>query len=284
MVNKKIALLSIALCILAGCFGCQSRGKKTTIESAGDEEVSGEVTTQAYEDLDAYFDTITTDMLDACDTPVSDWDSYYNDPLILLNWLNEDIRLYGINTGGESAMVLYVRGEKVLIRYSFWNVQLSPPKVNVCDWDNDGEDEIIISRITLTGTEVHRDELLVCDYKDGWNIYDYDDYLQDIEQLVAYEYDEAAGTIHFLSKEDGTTLVDIILPDWTADYPYAGSVDFSNLIYLNVETKQMEITPAIMLENSMPYYPSTVLICDIGYENGEFEIKDCNIHIKNTES
>lgn len=281
---KKTALLSIIFCMAVGCFGCKTNDTENVTEVLHDSENSADAATDANDDLAAYFDEITIDMLDACDTVFSGSDSYYNDPLILLNQYDEDVRLYGIHAGEESAMLLYVHGEKVLIRHSFWNRLLEPPKMHVYDWDDDGNDEIIISRITLTGTEVHREELLVCDYEDIWNVYVYDDYLQDIEDFIAYRYNETADTVDFSRKDDGQVLVDLKLPDWTEDYPYAGSVDFSGIVYFDAETLQMEVVPGIMLENyATPYYFPIAFLCDISYLNGAFEIKDCNIHIPDTD-
>lgn len=281
---KKAALLSVIFCMAVGCFGCKSNDAENVTEASGDGENSAYAATDAYDELAAYFDEITIDMLDACDTVFSGSDSYYDDLLILLNRYDEDVKLYGIRAGEESAMLLYVYGEKVLIRQSFSNSLLEPPKMNVYDWDDDGKDEIIISRITLTGTGVHRDGLLVCDCEDTWNIYAYDDYLQDIEDFISYRYDETADTVVFSRQDDGKELVAIKLPDWAEDYPYAGSVDFSGLVYFNVETLQMEVVPGIMLENyATPYYPPIAFLCDISYLNGTFEIKDCNIHITDTD-
>lgn len=57
----------------------------------------------------SYYDSITGDMLDDCNTLPS-LDAYENDALVLLNWYNDDVRLYGINTDNKSAMLLYVDG------------------------------------------------------------------------------------------------------------------------------------------------------------------------------
>lgn len=68
--------------------------------------------------------------------------SYQNDSLILLNRFDENVRLYGLSAGEQTAMLLYIRGEKVLIESTFHNFYQELPKLNVYDVDGDGEDEV----------------------------------------------------------------------------------------------------------------------------------------------
>lgn len=166
-------------CLALICFGCKSsvpdKDEKTDgKDSIGETENGVDVS----ENLMTVYSSITADMLDSCNTVVSDldsyYDSYYYDSLVLLNWFNDDTRLYGINAGEESAMLLYVQGEKVLI-------------------------------------------------------------------------------------------------------PYSGEVDFSNNIRFDVEKMQMKVVSGILMENSMPYYPSVFLNFDMNYRDGTFEIEKCEI-------
>ncbi len=91
---------------------------RTRDEKTDGKDSVGETENDVYvsENLMTVYSSITVDMLDACNTVVSDldsyYDSYYHDSLVLLNWFNDDTRLYGINAGEESAMLLYVQGEK----------------------------------------------------------------------------------------------------------------------------------------------------------------------------
>lgn len=279
---KKGRFILMLCCLALICFGCKSSVPDKNEKTDGKDSVSeNENGVDVSENLMTVYSSITADMLDACNTVVSDldsyYDSYYHDSLVLLNWFNDDTRLYGINAGEESAMLLYVQGEKVLIPYSFWNVYLEPPKMNVCDLDADGENEIIISQRILTGTELHQDGLLVCDCADTWSVFSYDTNLQDIENSIEYKYDENADAVVFFNKEDGTVLTEIALPDWTEEYPYSGEVDFSNNIRFDVEEMQMKVVPGILMENSMPYYPSVFLNFDLNYRDGTFEIEKCEI-------
>ncbi len=225
--------------------------------------------TQA-EGLVSYFDSITVEMLDACNEMPS-LDSYQNDSLVLLNWYDEAVRLYGISEDENTAMLLYVQGEKLLIDKPYRNNHISYPKLNVTDADNDGHDEIFISRETMTGSPGHWYELLVCDYEDEWIIRDYTDYVEDLEAYIGYKFDETSKTFTFMRNDDGTVLLEASMPDWTEEYPYTGDVNYADYIRFDAETMQMEVSLGICMENSLPYHPIE-LVFDVRYEDGEFDI------------
>lgn len=256
---KNVVLL---LCIagLSFLYGCN---KPTTLEE------------KEYENVTELFDAITIEMLDACNESPS-LEAYNNDTLVLLNWYNDDVRLYGISVGEENAMLLYVQGEKVLIDHPYRNMHISYPKMNVCDADSDGVEEVAISRETLTGSPGHWYELLVCDYEDAWVVHDYDSYVEDIEAFIDYEYDKDTNTVTFLKKEDGTVLAEVPLPEWTEEYPYQDAINFADYIRFDAETMKMEVAPGILLENSQPYM-SIQISFDIQYRDGEFEIMDYEV-------
>lgn len=270
---KKIIFFLIVLCMITTCFGCESgmhENKETTTEAYSEttSETYSENMDEEYERLTAYFNSITDSMLNSCNIYPT-LDSYWNDSLILLNRFNDDIRLYGISVGEDSAMLLYVQNEKVLLNYAYKNFYQELPKLNSTDIDSDGVDEVIISRRTGTGSPGNWYALLVCDYDTTWNIYEYNDYVQDIDALIDYRYDEDSNTIVFLNKEE--VITEIELPEWTEEYPYKGVVDFENDVRFDAETMQMEVAPWILLENSLPYTPVT-MVFSVRYINGEFEI------------
>lgn len=190
-------------------------------------------------------------MLDACNEMPS-LDSYQNDSLVLLNWYDEAVRLYGISEDENTAMLLYVQGEKLLIDKPYRNNHISYPKLNVTDADNDGHDEIFISRETMTGSPGHWYELLVCDYEDEWIIRDYTDYVEDLEAYIGYKFDETSKTFTFMRNDDDTVLLEASMPDWTEEYPYTGDVNYADYIRFDAETMQMEVSPGICMENSLP--------------------------------
>ena len=195
--------------------------------------------------------------------------------LVLLNQVRDDIQLYGVTFDTASAMLLYVDGEKVFIDHSFQNFYAEYPRVYCGDLDNDGREEIAISYRTATGSPGSWYGLSVCDYKDGWKVWDYESWQQDIEALIRYQWDESSGTVLFLD-ESGSVLTEIELPEWTENYPYTGKVDFGNDIRFNAEKMKLAVEPWILLENSLPYDPIVILF-DIHYENGGFAIEVTDI-------
>lgn len=309
MIKKR--LLIISLCIALAFPGCGNNSKddenvtyenSTETENSTEAESSTETESSAeadankatdipedskeqkkditegliYENIQQLFDGITDDMLNACEEYPSS-ESYWNDPLVLLNQFNKDVRLYGIGVGEETAMLLYVEGEKILIEYSFptfRNFYEQLPGLNVCDIDNDGMDETIIHLRTITG-HIRRYALIVCDYEEKWNIYTYDDYLQDIEAAIKYRYDDKSKVITFLDNE-GNVLWEGKLPEWTNEYPYRGVVNFEDDMGFNAETFQMDVVPRIELKNSLPLNPIEIIF-NLSFANGEFKIESYDI-------
>lgn len=252
---KKSVSLIVLLLFMLNLFGCNK-------ENNSSDSIS---------DLTSYFDSITDDMLEKCNTLPS-LESYENDSLVLLNWYNENVRLYGISYETDSAMLLYVNGQKVMINHTYRNTHISYPKLSMNDADNDGQDEIFISRETLTGSPGYWYELLVCDYEETWTVHDYTTYIDDLESYIDCQYNEEDKAITFLRNDNGNIIAEISMPDWTAEYPYTGEINYADYIRFNAETMQMETTPGICFENSMPYCPIK-FIFNIIYKNGEFDIE-----------
>lgn len=252
----------ISICILSGC------GNRTMENESSADPVNDSP-------LETWFDSITGDMLDACSSEPETIEAFDHDPLILLNWYRDDIRLYGINVGEgrkDEATLLYVQGEKVLLPYPYRNLYYDTPDVNVLDADEDGKEEVVISRRNGTGTPGYWFTLLIVDQENDWVIHEYDQCVEDIEALVEYRYQDTSDTLTFLNRRTGKVLTEIPLPDWTEEYPYTGKVEYANSIRYDVKTMQLQVEPWILLENSLPYWP-VAFVFDIQYRNGEFEIE-----------
>lgn len=246
--------------------------KVTDIPEDSKEEKKDIIGDLVYENLQQLFDGITDDMLNACEGYPS-FETYWNAPLIHLNQF-KNVRLYGLRVDEETAMLLDVGGEKVFIETPFNNIYQQLPGLNVCDIDNDGMDEIIIHLRTITG-HIRRYALQVCDYEEKWNIYTYDDYLQDIEAIIKYRYDDKSKVITFLDNE-GNVLWEGKLPEWTNEYPYRGVVNFEDDMGFNAETFQMDVVPRIELKNSLPLDPIEIIF-NLSFTNGEFKIESYDI-------
>lgn len=305
----------ISLCIALVCSGCGKSGNSDNMEAQKGiegkegasiyEESEREDSMETYEDIADFFDAITDEMLNACDEYPS-LEEYENDSLVLLEQF-QDVRLYGIRAGEETAMLLYIEGEKVLIEEdpfpSFLNLYQERPRLNVFDVDSDGADEVMISVRTVTGA-VRRYAMLVCDREDEWNIYMYDDYLKDIEDLIKYEYDDKNNVVIFLDNK-GNVLWEAELPEWADAYPYAGAVNFEDDMGVDVETIrqdfkhsknelrhkygfepytiQMDVVPQIEMENSLPYIPIKIVF-NVSFIDGDFEIAGYEIQKNDSET
>ena len=279
---KKTFIGFLVVLILA-CAGCENLSN-TNKNVANISEEYGEDTkygndTETFESIRQFYNAITNDELNALETYPS-YDSYWNDSLVLLNQFDKNVCLYGININGQTAMILSIEGEKVLIEEpfpSFQNFYQELPKLNVFDVDEDGEDEVMISLRTVTGSPISRYAMLVCDREDEWNIYMYNDYLEDVEDIIQYRYDDENNSIAFLDNKDNL-LWEGKLPEWTKEYAYAGNVNFGDNIRFDAETFQMDIVPEIELENSLPYEPIKITF-NLDFMDGEFKIADYDINV-----
>ncbi len=115
-------------------------------------------------------------------------------------------------------------------------------------------------------------ELIVCDYVDAWNVYHYDDYLQDIEKTIQWRFDKESNSIFFMDKE-GNVLTEQVLPEWTSSYPFAGGINYEDWMSFDAETMLFEVQPLIGLENSLPYHPIEIVF-NVVFKDGEFELGD----------
>lgn len=271
---KKILVMT-CLCAVLACSGCEndSNAEKNMndISKVYEEDTEYKNDTEC-ENVQQLFNAITEDMLNACDADPS-LESYWNDSLVFLNQYN-NARLYGIGVDEQTAMLLYIDGEKVLIEYPFTNLYQELPKLNLYDIDSDGMDEVIISLRTVTGS-IRKYAIWVCDHEDKWNVYMYDDYLQDIEDTIKYKYDDENNTIIFLDVHDNVLWKEE-LPEWTNIYPYTGVVNFEDNMGFDAETIQMDVVPQIELKDSLPLEPIRIIF-NIGFANGDFEIVSYDI-------
>lgn len=197
-------------------------------------------------------------------------DSYGDDSQVLLAEYN-DIKLYGINQDETSVMLLSIDGTEILIDHPFQNFYEELPKLSSADIDSDGIDEVMISVRTYTG-HIKRYALFVCDYEETWQCYEYEDYVQDIQDVIDYQYDKLNNSITLYDNKRNV-LIELKLPEWTEEYPYAGNINFEDDMYFDAETMQLIVTPLIECENSLPHRP-VEFVFDIRFLDGEFGLGD----------
>lgn len=277
MIKKIITVIS--LCTVLVCTGCKANSNDDKNAAGSSEDGKYENSTETFENIQQFSDAITDDMLNDVEEYPS-LDEYWNDSLVLLNQLNKNVRLYGINVNDQTAMLLYIEDEKILIEEeslpSFHNFYQEKPQLSMLDVDSDGVDEVIISLRAVTGSPIIRYAMLVCDREDEWNIYMYHDYLEDVKDIIQYKYDDENNSITFLDNKDNV-LWEEKLPEWTEEYAYAGTVNFGDNIRFDADMFQMDIVPGIELENSLPYEPIEIIF-NLGFTDGEFKIVGYDIH------
>ena len=226
----------------------------------------------SYPAVKCYFDSVTGEMLENCDMKYSvDTD---NEPLVFLGGFEENVGLYGIHINDESAMLLYVDGEKIFVNESYRNLYYEYPKLNYVDIDSDDVQEIIISYRTVTGS-IKQYGYIVCDYIAAWEVYKYENYVDDVKAIIKYEFDDEKDSITFIDSNGGV-LANVELPEWTDDYPCTGNVNFSDSIYFDAETMQLEVETLIECENSLPYVPLKIVF-DVVYNEGGFYLGEYEI-------
>lgn len=276
----KRIIFVISLCTVLVCTACKESNSVDKNAAGISENTKYEDNTETFENVQQFSNTITDDMLDAVEEYPS-LDAYWNDSLILLNQINKNVRLYGINVNGQTAMLLCIEGERILIEEnpfpSFLNLYQEYPKLNMVDVDDDGVDEVIISLRTVTGSPIIRYAMLICDCEDEWSIYMYDNYVEDVKEIIRYRYNDKNNSITFLDNNDDI-LWEGKLPEWTNEYAYTGVVNFEDNIRFDAETFQMDIIPGIELDNSLPYEPIKITF-NLGFTNGDFKIASYDINL-----
>lgn len=262
--KKSIFALVLLIC-LTGC-----------TKNNDDNDIAGDINkAEVNDDINKFFDSITTEMLDTCDRAPT-FDEYTNDSLVFLNELEgEDILLYGINVEGKEAILLLVDGEKWLIDCEYLNLYQELPEVKYKDIDNDNDKEIVICIRTVTGN-ISRYKLCICDYdNEKWKGYTYNEseYLAYIDIRLSYSYDENNNEIEF--KDVDTVIYDSKLPDWCRQYEFR-SVEYNNQVYFDIEDMSLIITPEIGFVNSLPLRCFQIKF-DFSYNKGEFVLEDSEI-------
>ena len=222
-------------------------------------------------DVMSFLETVTDDMLLSCDEEPDYWGSFLDDPIVFLSKYNDEIRVYGIRTAVQEKILLWVQGERFVIDERWYYSAMAEPELNYSDIDSDGVKEIIIMIRRYPGL-MRRYEIIVYDYDGTWNAYSYDDYEQDFDENIHWEYDQTGRTVTIMDRE-GNTLRVLKLPAWMDYYPLTGDVEYDSWLSLDMEAMQFKVTPGFLHQNSGRYSPVDVVI-DVIYKDGEFELGD----------
>lgn len=177
--------------------------------------------------------------------------------------------LYGVQKEAPDSVILLLGNEYEQIHWYWGNNYQVYPELVCKDVDQDGEGEIILKALNITGTGWWVESLCICDYENG-ELQEYvlgkDEILRQIQEQIEYAYIEGKNSVQFL--QNGKVINEVVLPDWTEEYPYEGEVSYDHQIRFDLENMTMEIKPQIQLENSLPY-EKAVLEFNVGFQEGE---------------
>ncbi len=179
-----------------------------------------------------------------------------------------DIIVYGIAESNTESIRIVHEEETIDIKGAFSNIYEETPQVCVKDIDNDQVDEIILSCRRYTGTKRTYD-FYICDKTDSWNVVTYENLYVDVADNISYQYVAEENQIVFYESKGEQ--IEVILPDWSAEYPYAGEVSFTDDYFYDVSAMTLEVIPEIKMTNSLPYKPLSILF-DVQYVDGAVTI------------
>ncbi len=188
---------------------------------------------------------------------------------LLLRDENYNIDVYGITENGLEKINIVYGGETIDIDGAFSNTYGEMPSVCVKDIDEDSVDEIILAVRRYTGTKRTYD-LYICDKKDEWTTSLYTVTQEEILEIISYQYNEADNTIMF--KETGGEEVEVLLPEWSDEYPFTGDVSFADEYFYDVFNMTLEVIPQIRMTDSLPYKPLGIVF-DMQYADGAVSLE-----------
>lgn len=188
---------------------------------------------------------------------------------LLLMDENYNIAVYGITENETEKIRIMYEEETIEIAGSFSNIYDENAHVCVNDIDNDSFDEIVLAIRRETGTRRTYD-FYICDKEVEWKVITYDCLNEDVLEIIAYQYDAGQNLIVF--KEGDENRFEAVLPDWSAAYPYAGEVSFTDKYSYDVSAMTVEVIPEIKMTDSLPYEPLSIKF-DILYKEGKIELQ-----------
>lgn len=179
------------------------------------------------------FDTAyKVDAADLTETEITTEETYANTKYPLLAKLEEqDIFLYGIDTVDYRGVVLK-HGDKIqVLDWTFMTPRFILPQLSTGDFDNDGDTEIACILDIASGTSVSVQELHILElmddgsYKD--NVFNANDYINQIEELVKYTADSDKITFNINGKETAFQFSDIMENGVFEKINYGSTVEYA---------------------------------------------------------
>lgn len=188
---------------------------------------------------------------------------------LLLHDAQNALEIYGITENGTERIRLVYKEENIDIDGAFSNIYEETPSVCIKDIDHDDADEIILAVRRHTGKKRTYD-FYICDKKDDWTTSLYEVTQEEILAMISYQYDETDNTILF--AETGGEHLEVLLPEWSAEYPFAGDVSFTEEYFYDVSAMTLEVIAQIRMTDSLPYKPLGIIF-DVRYADGAISLE-----------
>jgi|GEM_PF-2000583 len=187
----------------------------------------------------------------------------------------EDIYLYGLKPAG----VVLKYGDKFqAFNWDYITPRFILPVLKKADLDKDGVDEISCVLNVGSGTGVYLDELHILKPKgqDGYADYLFSDYLDQVNELVSFTYDQNKNSILI---KTGNKSLNYVIPEEYAEYSFE-KLGFGDIIHFTTEDGlKINLPPALIFkEIASPQFMEDIEFQgDIVFENGEFKIINLQI-------
>ncbi len=188
---------------------------------------------------------------------------------LLLRDEKYNIDVYGVTENGFEKINIVYGEETIDIDGAFSNIYDETPSVCIKDIDGDFVDEIILAVRRYTGTKRTYD-LYICDKKDDWTASLYEVTQEEILTMISYQYDENDNTILF--EETGGEDIEVFLPEWSDEYPFAGDVSFAEEYFYDVSAMTLEVIAQVRMTDSLPYKPLGIVF-DVKYADGAVSLE-----------
>ncbi len=205
----------------------------------------------------------------------SSWDSGI---FILAELPEEDITMYGVNNEDEQFQNVVIRmGDN--INYYNWShcPGMFDAGMDYWDYDNDGTKELAVHLYLGGGTGVSIDQLFMLEEIHPGVFesiqFKHDDYIAQVENIVAYGVNEENKTISFFKEETELQSVDI---SWLKENEEVKNVYYNNIVRFNFSHGiVMGITPGMKINDwaSLQYDGVSELIATVEYQSdGTFHV------------
>ena len=298
----KTKLMIISVPFLLACLlftSCSAIDKSNTQTAITEQEATftGSFETAHEAAITNSFDTTheatnqTEDIINRNTEKVIDsWDDYDASKLPLISAIfDRGIYLYGIKSDG---VALYVGDSVHYYDWSYLTPRFILPRLQVCDYDADGKEELSVILYVGSGTGVSVENLHIVEISEAQTLpgeqsdnpnpeyfkdYMFSDYDSQLNNAIGFKTFTKAGEL-MGEITTHTKIYTISLKDFQSkDYGKINDdIVFGNIVRFNSENNKLtaEFTVGITCQSFAPPIYIRVIYADVDYSEGKFELKN----------